>query len=163
MRKNGQMSDARERNTVAYLRPRLIMFVFLGGIAGVLAREWLMVLVPPVSGLPTAVSVANMLGAFLMGVLVEVLAGHGGESSRAQSIRLFIGTGVLGGFTTYSAIAQTVVLLRADGEVWVGVGYAFASVVLGVIFSWCGMLLGGRVRKYREHRDRVRSGDERHG
>ena len=63
------------------------------------------------------------------------------ESSRAQRVQLFVGTGVLGGFTTYSSLAVE----SADlGLLWWGV----ATVIVGTAAAWVGVLLGrgGRAR-----------------
>lgn len=57
-------------------------------------------------------------------------------------IRVFLMTGVCGGFTTFSAFGlRTLELVQAD-EVVPALGYAVGSVILCVIAAWCGWLLG---------------------
>lgn len=137
----------------AHLRPRNVGLVFIGGALGVLARELLMLTLPDRGSLPVAVFVANIVGAFLLGLLLESLARSGPESSSETggrtAVRLLLGTGLLGGFTTYSALAQAIALLVQGGEAWLAVGYGLATIVLGAIASWCGMLLGALPKRSR--------------
>ena len=102
-----------------------------------------MLALPDVSGLPVAVFVANLLGAFLLGFLLESLSRLGPDTELRTAIRLLLGTGLLGGFTTYSALALAIVTLGIDGGVLLAAGYGLASVGLGAVSAWCGMLLGG--------------------
>ena len=87
----------------------------------------------------------NILGAGLLGLLVERLARP--PSGRHQRrLGLLIGTGLLGGFTTYSALAvDTVQLLRA-GAAGLAIAYAVGTLALGVIATWLGTRLGRAVR-----------------
>ncbi|MDI6022288.1 CrcB family protein [Leucobacter sp. UT-8R-CII-1-4] len=136
----------KQQQTPAYLRPSLIALVFVGGAAGVFTREMLMPVVPVVAGVPLAVFLANIVGAFLLGCLLERLAVSGDEPRRNQNMRLLLGTGFLGGFTTYSAIAQGVVLMLSDEAVWLAVTYPLVTIVLGALASWGGILCGVRTR-----------------
>ncbi len=126
-----------------HLRPVSLALVFAGGVLGVLARELLMIAVPDAMQLPLAVLIANLLGALLLGILLEAVARRGPESSGRRSLRLLLGTGVLGGFTTYSALAQAVLLLWSGGEVWLALGYGVGTLVLGAAATWAGVLVGG--------------------
>lgn len=147
VRKNGRV---KQHQTPAYLRPSLIALVFLGGAAGVFARELLMIVIPSVAGMPFAVFTANMLGAFLLGYLLERLATNGDEPRRNQNVRLLLGTGFLGGFTTYSAIAQGVVLMLNDGAIALALVYPLVTIVFGALASWGGILWGVNTRGRRE-------------
>ncbi|MGB4136390.1 MAG: CrcB family protein, partial [Microbacterium sp.] len=73
------------------------LLVAAGGTLGVAARMLLGMAIPDAGGLPLSVLIANVAGALLLGVLTARLP--------ATNLRLFLGTGVLGGFTTYSALA----------------------------------------------------------
>ncbi len=126
-----------------HLRPVSLALVFAGGVLGVLARELLMIAVPDAMQLPLAVLIANLLGALLLGILLEAVARRGPESSGRRSLRLLLGTGVLGGFTTYSALAEAVLLLWSGGEVWLALGYGVGTLVLGAAATWAGVLVGG--------------------
>jgi fluoride exporter len=83
----------------------------------------------------------NLLGALLLGALLEALARRGPDTGRRRLLRLGLGTGVLGGFTTYSTLAvETATLPTA-----LAVAYLAASVLLGAAAALAGVLLGRRV------------------
>lgn len=119
--------------------------VALGGAIGTGAREAISLAVPPVGGIPLAILGINVLGAFLLGVLLETLLLRGADTGRRRDLRLFLGTGVLGGFTTYSALAADTGVLLVDGSTAVGVLYAVGSVVLGLVSGALGIVVARRV------------------
>ena len=102
----------------------------LGGALGALAR-WAVAEALPASptGWPWATLVVNLAGCFLIGLLTAVLISRSPEPAWA---RPFLGVGVLGGFTTYSAFAVEVVRLVEDAALARAAGYVLASVVGGV-------------------------------
>lgn len=71
----------------------------------------------------------NVLGSFAIGLIAEYFALRSGLP---QHLRLFLTTGILGGFTTFSAFSLEVALLYERGQVAAGVAYAIGSVVLSV-------------------------------
>lgn len=88
------------------------------------------------AGFPVATLAVNVIGSLLMGLLVgwfALRAGGGG-----QNLRLFLATGVLGGFTTFSAFSLDVVLLWERGAAGTAAVYVALSVALSV-----GALLAG--------------------
>jgi CrcB protein len=86
---------------------------------------------------PVGTLTVNLLGGLLMGVLVGVLArGVAGEPSR-----LFLGVGVLGGFTTFSAFSLDVFVLLERGAVMPALGYALACVIGSIAALAGGVLL----------------------
>jgi CrcB protein len=80
------------------------------------------------------VLIANLLGALLIGVLAARLPA-------SHELRVLIGTGVLGGFTTYSAFMTGTIALWADAPI-VAVVYALGSLVLGLGAAALGLRLG---------------------
>ena len=70
------------------------------------------------------------MGAFALGVLLEWLAVHGSDVSHRRAERLLLGTGFLGGFTTYSALAVESEGLLRDGRVGLAATYALGTVVV---------------------------------
>lgn len=78
-------------------------------------------------GFPVATLVVNVLGSFLMGLLVELLAQRGG-----QRLAPFLMTGVLGGFTTFSAFSLDSMTLWQRGETVLALVYVAVSVVLSL-------------------------------
>lgn len=115
----------------------------LGGALGTGGRAALSIALPEPAGWPTGTFVVNILGAFLLGAFVASLAGSRLPSHRRELLQLLLGTGVLGGFTTYSALAtDTVELLRAAPGT--GVAYLAGTLVLGGLASAAGLLTGQR-------------------
>lgn len=131
----------------AHLRPALIGLVALGGAAGSAARYGVEMLLPGAEltgGWPLATLAVNLLGAFALGFGLEALARRGRETPRLRNIRLAGGTGLLGGFTTYSAFALQVHGLLTDAAAGTAVAYVLVTLVLGVLCCLSGVLLGER-------------------
>lgn len=78
----------------------------------------------------------NVAGGFLMGLFVELLARRYGAS---EQMRLFVATGILGGFTTFSAFSLDVALLWQRGAVAPAAAYAVASVVGSILALFLGL------------------------
>ena len=104
-----------------------LLQVALGGAIGASARyltgnaitRWLG------HGFPAGTMVVNILGSFLMGILVIALARKGGQAAAP-----FLMTGLLGGFTTFSAFSLDAVTLYERGQIAAASGYVIGSVVL---------------------------------
>jgi len=118
---------------------RTLGLVVVGGMVGVAARAALVV---PLGGgihplvVPAVTLAINVVGSFLLGVVV------GRIDDRRPRLRAFLVTGVLGGFTTYSAFAVQVVEVGGDAPV---VGLVLAAVALfgGVLAAGIGLRVGG--------------------
>lgn len=78
-------------------------------------------------GFPMGTLIVNILGSFLMGALVVVLARRGGNDMAP-----FLMTGILGGFTTFSAFSLDAVTLYERGQVGAAAGYVAVSVILSL-------------------------------
>lgn len=93
------------------------------------------------SRIPVGTLLINVTGSFLLGLMVALATDHSGLSE----LRTVLGTGLLGGYTTFStASVETVNLARGDGPraAAVAVGYAALMLVLGLAAGWLGFLLG---------------------
>jgi CrcB protein len=86
---------------------------------------------------PWGTLTVNVAGGFAMGLLAGWLALKAGEGW-TQSVRLFFATGILGGFTTFSAFSLDAVLLWERGASAAAAAYVLASVVLSI----AGLLAG---------------------
>jgi CrcB protein len=126
-----------------HLSPANVALVAVGGAAGTGLRYWISAVVPHWAGVPVATLGINVVGAFLLGVLLELLAGPHLDSGWSRRLRLGIGTGGLGGFTTYSALAYDTATLFSPhpGR---AAGYALTTVILGAAASLGGIWLGRR-------------------
>jgi CrcB protein len=110
--------------------------VALGGGFGAWLRYVAGRLIP--SGtFPFATLTINILGSFAMGLLAGWLARQGGN----ESMRLLLGVGVLGGFTTFSAFSLEVVTLAQRGALGMAAIYAAASLAGGIIGLVIGLAL----------------------
>ena len=98
------------------------------------------------SGWPVGTLAANVLGGLAMGVLAAMLT----RGAATESLRLFAGVGVLGGFTTFSAFSLEVFSLWERHQWAAGLGYAALSVLgavaaLAVGYASARSLLGGAI------------------
>ncbi|MGO4692285.1 fluoride efflux transporter FluC [Glaciibacter sp. 2TAF33] len=126
--------------------------VAVGGVFGTAAREGLTlalpVRIPAAGGFPLAILLINLGGAFLLGWLLEALTRRGPDAGRRRTLRLLLGTGFLGGFTTYSALATDTALILGD-HVGIAVGYSLGSVVAGALATWAGIAVGAAASRHR--------------
>jgi fluoride exporter len=113
------------------------ILVGLGGAMGSIARYCAYRLWPVSPGAwPVPTFVVNVAGSFAIGLLYMYVAGRGGSADNA---RLFWMTGVLGGFTTYSAFALETALL---GLSLTGAAYVAATVLGCLLAALAGMKTG---------------------
>ena len=93
---------------------------------------------------PSGTLTVNIIGSFLMGVLAGYFAFRGELS---QEARLFLTTGVLGGFTTFSTFSSQALQLFQAGERLTAAVYIAASVVVSIVMVLLGMYLAGKFFK----------------
>jgi CrcB protein len=89
-------------------------------------------------GLPIGTWVVNLVGGLLMGILAGMLARDGVED---EPLRLFVGVGMLGGFTTFSAFSLEVFNMLARNEYLLALAYAVSSVAGSVLAVFAGVML----------------------
>lgn len=122
-----------------------LLLVAAGGAMGSVARYGVGVLaqrLTPGAAWPWATFGVNLLGGFLMGLLVGWL---GARAAGDDGVRLFAAVGLLGGFTTFSAFSLETALMIERRELGLAAGYAAASVVLSVAALFLGLLIARRV------------------
>jgi len=114
------------------------LIVFLGGGLGAASRYGMNVFVPRMVGsdYPWHTMVINITGCFVMGCLTELMALR---LNTSQEMRLFLTTGILGGYTTFSAFALDFALLFERRDIVGAAGYALASVGLSLIACFLGL------------------------
>ena len=118
------------------------LHVFIGGGVGAVLRwqlgrgmtSWLGA--PIVTAFPFATLAANAAGSPAMGLLAGWLARSG--SGDGEQLRLLLGVGLLGGFTTFSAFSLEMVLLIQRGQYLFALLYAILSMALGIT----GLMVG---------------------
>ena len=129
-----------------HLHWRYIGLVFVGGALGTTLRYLVSAAIPPWLGLPVGTFGINIVGAFALGMLLEALALRGPDEGMRRNLRLFVGTGILGGFTTYSAFAVDTDGLLTSNNLWGSIAYAVATIVIGAAASLAGIALSARRR-----------------
>ena len=116
-----------------------IFLVMGGGAVGAALRYQLGRLaghLTPGATWPWGTFAANLIGGLAMGLLAGWLARHG--SGGSEQLRLLLGVGLLGGFTTFSAFSLEMVLLIERGQYLFALLYAFLSIALGIT----GLMVG---------------------
>lgn len=113
-----------------------LLWLWLGGGLGTLGRYLLSTHLHHWFGahFPFGTLGVNLLGCLLIGVLAEVCT----KTSVHPDIRLCLITGVLGGFTTFSAFGLDAIDLLKQGAMASALAYIGSSVLLGIIAVWCG-------------------------
>jgi CrcB protein len=130
-----------------HTEPSLLAAVAVGGLLGTCSRYGIARALPAAGhGWPLATFLVNVAGALLLGLLLEVLARRGPDEGRRRVVRLLLGTGFLGAFTTWSTLAVETDLLVRDGRVGLAAAYVLASAAAGAMAVAAGIALGVRAR-----------------
>ena len=119
-----------------------LVVVFVGaGIGGVI-RHFVNLAATRAFGMdfPWGIAIINVTGSFLMGVLTAWLAFRAGPAW-TQTARLFAATGVLGGYTTFSAFSLDFALLWERGQQMQAFFYVLGSVGVSLIAIFAGLAL----------------------
>jgi len=119
----------------------IILAVASGGALGATGRflmgKMMLRLMGP--GFPWGTLTVNIIGSFAIGLVVTILASRYSLSHQWQG---FLVTGILGGFTTFSAFSLEVGLMLERHEMAQGAFYAMGSVVFGVLAMFMGLYAG---------------------
>jgi len=117
-----------------------LLLVAVGGAIGASARHLVNLgalrLVGP--NFPWGTMAINIAGSFAMGVFIELL---GRRLNASNELRLFVATGILGGFTTFSAFSLDFAVLWERGAALPALAYALASVVGSLLAIFAGLWL----------------------
>ena len=116
------------------------LIVFLGGGLGAALRHGINLAVARMLGtaFPYGTLLINITGSFIMGLVAAYFAFLGDAS---QHWRLFLTTGILGGYTTFSAFSLDVALLYERGEFGMAALYVIASVASSIVGLFAGLAL----------------------
>jgi len=120
---------------------RLLLLVCAGGAFGAGLRHLVNIGAVRMLGLgfPWGTVIVNVVGSFLMGLLIEALALRYGGS---QEVRAFLATGLLGGLTTFSAFSLEFSMQLQRGEHLSAALYLFGSVSLAILALFAGLHAG---------------------
>ena len=117
------------------------LWVGFGGFIGSVARYAVAVgFAPgPLGRFPSVTFAVNCLGCLLIGLLAGAFA----RTPVSEPVRLFFMTGILGGFTTFSAFGLESFALLRRGEPGLALLYTLGSVLVGIVAVWLGFRFGG--------------------
>ncbi len=118
-------------------------WVAVGGAIGSVLR-WAAILIAAQrygTAFPWGTLFVNVVGSFLIGLIAELSA----AGTVSTTTRLFIATGILGGFTTFSAFSLDALLLARDGQALRALVYAVGSVASGLVAAYLGTLVARAV------------------
>ncbi|MFG6501891.1 fluoride efflux transporter FluC [Microbacterium sp. P05] len=144
----GTMSTVSSKDVPDYRSWWAILAVFLGGALGTVTRESLDLLTPTPQ-LPYTTFAINIVGSFTLAVVYTVLVVRSTTPSIARAVRLFVGTGLLGGFTTYGSFTVAVAVAASRSSYFHAALYAAASIVVGVAAALLGRWVVERVHRRR--------------
>ena len=117
-----------------------LIAVFVGGLVGTGLRLGLDALLPQGDdGFPLSTLLINTAGSFALGLLVARL-----WPTARPWLRAALGPGLLGSFTTFSAVVASVFTLTTAGDGLLAAGYLAATLVLGFAAAFAGLRLGAR-------------------
>ena len=97
----------------------------------------------PENVFPLGTLVVNVTGCFAIGILMTLFVDRGDPN---PNLRLLLVTGVLGGYTTFSAFGWESFEAIQKEQIWIGLSNIVLSVVLGYLAVWCGSLVGRAFR-----------------
>lgn len=125
---------------------RFLPIVAVGAGIGTLLRAVVEGYFPPDPGQwPWATFWINIGGSFVLGFLLEFLALSGEDTGWIRGIRLGAGTGIIGGFTTYSTFILEIDQIARAGHFPIATVYALVSVGLGLASAFAGLSLSNAV------------------
>lgn len=136
------------RSRAAHRDPVLLGLVFLGGVLGTTVRAQLESHVADTgTQWPWTTFAVNISGAFALALLLESLIRTGDDEGWRRRARLGLGTGLLGGYTTYSSFAVEAAQRIGNGRPVMGLGYMVLSVLLGLLAAAGGHQLARRLTR----------------
>jgi len=118
-----------------------VILVFVGGAVGAVLREFLMLAVPHLSdGFPMDIFAANIVASFLLGLVT----GLHNRQAVSDDVNTMVGTGIMGGLSTFSSFAYGAVVMMSASAAAAGVAavYVIISLIIGFIAVVAGMKLG---------------------
>ncbi len=118
---------------------KIIIAVGIGSCIGGILRYLLSQLIQTkfLSTFPFGTLSVNIIGCLFIGLVF----GYSERSYISMEWRLFLVTGLLGGFTTFSSFSNETIALIRDGQSWLALSYVVSSVIVGLIATFAGIFI----------------------
>lgn len=118
---------------------KVILLVGLGSFIGGIGRYLVTILIQNrfLSTFPYGTMVVNIIGCFLIGVIY----GISDRGTMPSEWRIFLATGIMGGFTTFSSFSNDTVSMLRDSQYWAAFSYVAISVLIGLAATFSGISL----------------------
>ncbi len=113
------------------------LLVGLGGAIGSMLRYGISILYS-FKHFPAATFTVNILGSFFIGIIMAISIK---DETFFSNWKLFLATGICGGFTTFSAFSAENVQLLQNGKIFSALIYTTLSILLGIVAAWIGFKL----------------------
>jgi fluoride exporter len=139
------------------VRPRssatLLLWIALGSGIGGVARFWCAEMAARLVGeaFPWGILAINALGSLVSGFFF-IFTGPNGRLQVSGTARLFVMTGLCGGYTTFSAFSLDTLNLMRDGRLLAAGSNVVLSVVMGLLFVWAGHALASTLNRWKHAR-----------
>lgn len=116
-----------------------LLFVGSGGFIGSVLRYFISQYIQskPESGFPYGTLAVNIIGCFLIGIVYALFS----KGELTNDWKLFLATGICGGFTTFSAFSNEMLMLFKSGNITEGVIYLTVSIVAGLLATLSAYLI----------------------
>jgi len=117
-----------------------VLLVAVGGAIGSVLRYYVGVWSVRLAGagFPWGTLTVNLVGSFLIGIVVELIVR---KFDGSPALRLFLMTGIIGGFTTFSTFALDTVVLMEKGQLGTAIVYVLVSVIVSLCAVFAGLSL----------------------
>ena len=118
---------------------RILLLIGTGSFIGGVFRYSLSQFIQTkfLSAFPFGTLGVNIIGCFVMGFVFALSE----RTNMTSELRLFLATGLIGGFTTFSAFSNETFGLMRDGQLWYALAYIAASILLGLLATFFGYSL----------------------
>jgi len=115
---------------------KILLLIGAGSFAGGIFRYLLsqFVQTKTFSTFPFGTLTVNIIGCFFIGIVF----GLAGKGNISHEMRLFLATGLLGGFTTFSAFSNETFVMFRDGQYWLAIIYILLSILVGLAATFLG-------------------------
>jgi fluoride exporter len=118
---------------------KTVLYIAVGGALGALLRYLVGIWFKPEyhAAFPIHTFLINTIGCLLIGIVFSYISTYGSN----MGLQLFVITGLLGGFTTFSSFTMETVYLFQSGETFKGLFYVMLSNMVGIVAAWIGFSL----------------------